>query len=239
MRLRVIELEEQKNRFLRHISHELKTPLTALREGAELLYDQAVGPLNREQREIAQILQSNGVRLQKLIEDLLNYHAVQFQKFDLSLAPVAIRPVIEQVIESQRLAWLAKDLKLELACADVTVQVDEEKIRIIVDNLLSNAIKFSPPGAAIKIVVKHLDGKIVMDFIDAGPGIAPEEREKVYEAFYQGDAEQGAVVKGSGLGLSIVKECVSAHHGVIGIVDAALKGAHFRVVLPANPEAHA
>lgn len=239
MRLRLIELEEQKNKFLRHISHELKTPLTALREGAELLCDQAVGPLNPQQREIAQILQGNGIRLQKLIEDLLNYHAAQFQKFDLSLSPVAIKPVIEQVVENQRLALLGKDLKLNIECADITAQADQEKIRVIVDNLLSNAIKFSPEGATITIEVKQLDNKIVMDFIDSGPGIAPDERDRVYEAFYQGQAQQEGVVKGSGLGLSIVKEYVTAHHGVIGVVDAALKGAHFRVVLPASQGAHA
>lgn len=240
MRLRLIELEQQKNKFLRHISHELKTPLTALREGAELLCDQAVGPLNPQQREIAQILQSNGVRLQKLIEDLLNYHAAQFQKFDLSLSQVAIKPVIEQVVESQRLAWLSKDLRLDIECPDIIAQADQEKIRVIVDNLLSNAIKFSPSGASVKIEVRQQDNKVVMDFIDSGPGIAPDEREKVYEAFYQGHAEQEGVVKGSGLGLSIVKEYVNAHHGVIGIVvDAALRGAHFRVVLPAEQGAHA
>jgi two-component system sensor histidine kinase GlrK len=239
MRLRLVALEEQKNKFLRHISHELKTPLTALREGAELLHDQAVGPLNPQQREIAQILQSNSIRLQKLIEDLLNYHAAQFQKFDLSLSKVSIKPVIEQVVESQRLAVLGKDLKLNVECPDITAQADEEKIRVIVDNLLSNAIKFSPHGATIEIGVRQLDDKIVMDFIDAGPGIAPDEREKVYEAFYQGQAEQEGVVKGSGLGLSIVKEYVTAHHGVIGIVDAALNGAHFRVVLPTEQGAHA
>lgn len=239
MRLRLVELEEQKNKFLRHISHELKTPLTALREGAELLYDEAVGPLNREQREIAQILQSNSVRLQKLIEDLLNYHAAQFQKYDLSLSKVAIKPVIERVVESQRLPLLAKDLKLKIECPNVTAQVDEEKIRVIVDNLLSNAIKFSPHGATVSIQVRQLENKVVMDFIDSGPGIAPNERDKVYEAFYQGEAEQEGVVKGTGLGLSIVKEYVAAHHGVIKIVDAALKGAHFRVELPADQEVHA
>jgi two-component system sensor histidine kinase GlrK len=239
MRLRLIELEEQKNKFLRTISHELKTPLTALREGAELLDEQSVGPLNPEQREITQILQSNSVRLQKLIEDLLNYHAAQFQKFDLSLSKVGIKAVIERVIESQRLPLIAKDLKLSIDCQEVTAYADEEKVRVIVDNLLSNAIKFSPHGAAIRIEVKQTDNKIVMDFIDSGPGIAPHEREKVYEAFYQGEAEQEGVVKGTGLGLSIVKEYVAAHHGVIAVVDAALKGAHFRVELPAEQRARA
>jgi two-component system sensor histidine kinase GlrK len=239
MRLRLIELEEQKNKFLRHISHELKTPLTALREGAELLDEQSVGSLNREQREITQILQSNSLRLQKLIEDLLSYHAAQFQKFDLSLSKVGIKKVIERVIESQRLPIIAKDLKLNIECPEITAQADEEKIRVIVDNLLSNAIKFSPHGAAIRIEVKQTENKIIMDFIDSGPGIAPHERERVYEAFYQGGAEQGGVVKGTGLGLSIVKEYVAAHHGVIAVVDAALKGAHFRVELPAEQRARA
>src|SRR3970040_817305 len=106
------------SRFLRQISHELKTPLTALREGAELLSEEAVGKLTPEQREIAEILRHNSVELQKLIEDLLSFGASQFRKVTVDLGPVDIREVIGRVADDQRLAIRARNLTLPIAAAD-------------------------------------------------------------------------------------------------------------------------
>jgi two-component system sensor histidine kinase GlrK len=232
LRLRLVELEEQKTKFLRHVSHELKTPLTALREGAELLSDELIGPLNGEQREITVILRHNSVRLQRLIEDLLNYHAVQFQKTDLNLSSVHIKSIITTVADAQRLALLTKNSRLELACPDIILEADAEKLRIVVDNLVSNAIKFSPAGGRIRIAVRQRDGNVVLDVTDSGPGIAAEDQDKVFDAFYQGQIKHAGHVKGTGLGLSIAREYTIAHHGTIEIVDNPAGGAHFRVTLP-------
>src|SRR4029079_19500091 len=102
MRQRLADLEQQKNRFLRHMSHELKTPLTALREGAELLSEEVVGKLTPEQREIAEILRNNSIELQKLIEDLLSSGQSQSRKVTVDLEPVDIRQVIERASADQR-----------------------------------------------------------------------------------------------------------------------------------------
>src|SRR5687768_3858820 len=111
MRSRLADLEQQKNRFLRHMSHELKTPLTALREGAELLSEEIVGKLAPEQREIAEILRHNSIELQKLIEDLLSYGASQAHKPAVDVARVELRRVANRVIDDQKLALRAKDRK--------------------------------------------------------------------------------------------------------------------------------
>ena len=151
MRQRLADLEEQKNRFLRHMSHELKTPLTALREGAELLSDEVVGKLAPEQREIAEILRHNSIELQKLIEDLLNYGASQFHKPALDITPVDLKRVTHRVLDDHKLALRAKDLKLDVKVQDLKLSADFEKLRVMLDNLVSNAIKFSPAGATISV----------------------------------------------------------------------------------------
>ena len=231
MRRRLADLEEQKNRFLRHMSHELKTPLTALREGAELLSDEVVGKLAPEQREVAEILRHNSIELQKLIEDLLNYGASQFHKPFLDLAPVELRRVAHRVRDDQRLALLAKDLKLDVRVQDLNLSADSEKLRVMLDNLVSNAIKFSPSGGTIVLSAHAVGDDVEIDVADEGPGIAPEERERVFEPFYRGDHAADALVKGTGIGLSVVREYAQMHGGGVEVVSDG-PGARVRVRLP-------
>lgn len=234
LRLRLMEVEEQKKKFLSHVSHELKTPLTALREGSDLLADEVVGKLNPEQQEIVRILKENSIQLRHLIEDLLVYSAAQFQKSRLDIKQVKINDIVRNVAADQKLAMRAKDLRLELECDAVYVAGDEEKLRLVIDNLLSNAIKFSPPRGIIRLALRRDSDHALIDVIDSGPGIAPEDRDKVFAPFVQGRAVQSGPVKGTGLGLSIVQEHVQAHGGTVQIVADDRPGAHFRVSLPLN-----
>lgn len=231
MRRELVDIEEQKNRFLRQVSHELKTPLTALREGAELLSEQAVGTLTPEQREITEIVRHNSVELQKLIEDLLSYGAAQFRKVTADLEPVEVRQVIERVAGDQQLAMKARGLSLDVAAEDVMISADPEKLRVVLDNLVSNAVKFSPPGGTLRIAARLDGGALCLDVIDQGPGIAADERERIFEPFYQGRQAGSGPVRGTGIGLSVVKEYVFAHGGSVEVVDSR-QGAHLRVRLP-------
>lgn len=231
MRLRLRELETQKIMFLRHISHELKTPLTTIREGAELLNDQVVGSLNIEQMEIAEMLKQNSVQLQRLIEDLLNFSMLQSTTQLIHQEQVQLDRLIEDQVRLHKLAARSKSINMKISLKPVSIVGDREKLRIIVDNLLSNAIKYSPSDGQVKISLTGDSAHAVLDAVDEGPGIAAEEREKVFEAFYQGKARAGGHVKGSGLGLFIVREFIKLHRGSIDIVDEPV-GAHFRIVLP-------
>jgi two-component system sensor histidine kinase GlrK len=232
LRLRLIDLEEQQRKFLGHVSHELKTPLTALREGSDLLADEVVGALNPEQREIARILRENSLQLRRLIESLLNYSAAEFQRGRLNVKQVRMTDVVRAVADDHRLALRARGVDLKLDCEAVFVAGDEEKLRTVVDNLLSNAIKFTPQGGHIELALHRDDDRAIIDVIDSGPGIAPEERERIFRPFMQGRALQSGPVKGTGLGLSIVQEYVHAHGGTAEVMDRAPPGAHFRVTLP-------
>ena len=231
MRMRLADLEQQKNRFLRHMSHELKTPLTALREGAELLSEEVVGKLTAEQREIAEILRHNSIELQKLIEDLLSYGASQAQKPAVEVARVELSRVADRVLDDQKLALRAKHLKLDVNVPNLALNGDSEKLRVMLDNLLSNAIKFSPPGGTISVSARKSGDEIELDVVDQGPGIAPEERSLVFEPFYRGRHAADALVKGTGIGLSVVREYAQMHGGGAEVVEEG-RGAHIRVRLP-------
>lgn len=233
MRRRLVDLDQQKNRFLRQMSHELKTPLTALREGAELLSDEVVGKLSLEQREIAEILRHNSIELQKLIDDLLSYGASQFHKTAPDVKPVQVRHIIDRVADDQRLALRAKSLKLDIEAPDVMLAADFEKLRIILDNLMSNAIKFSPSGGTVSIAARTDGGHLELEVADDGPGIAPADRPHIFDPFYQGAQVAEGRVKGTGIGLSVVRDYATAHGGSVEVVDeAARHGARLRVRLP-------
>ncbi len=232
LRGRLLELAQEKNRFLRHMSHELKTPLANIREGTELLMDGAVGELQSGQREVTAILRENGMKLQRLIENLLSFSAWQAKSVGLEITEFKLRPLVKSVLENQQLTLIAQRVRLDVQVEDLTPWADRGKIRLILDNLLSNAIKFTPRGGTICMHARADGDQLILDVMDSGPGIPAEERDRIFEAFYQGKTPQGGHVKGTGIGLSVVTEFVNAHGGSIEISEARVGGAHFRVRLP-------
>ncbi len=246
LRQRLLELAQEKNRFLRHMSHELKTPLANIREGTELLMDGAVGELQSSQREVAGILRENSMKLQHLIENLLSFSAWQAKSTGLEISEFKLRPLIKSVLENQQLTLIAQRVRLDVKIEDLAPEADRGKLRLILDNLLSNAVKFTPRGGTIAIHARSERDQLVIDVIDSGPGIPTDERNRIFEAFYQGRTPQGGHVKGTGIGLSVVTEFVNAHRGGIEIIERPEGGAHFRVRIPLRqvegataPRAHA
>lgn len=239
LRVRLLDLAQERNRFLRHMSHELKTPLANIREGTELLMDGAVGELDSSQREVAAILRDNGIKLQQLIENLLSFSAWQARHSGLEINEFRLRPLVKSVLETHQLTLLAQRVHLELKVQDIELRADRAKLKLILDNLLSNALKYSPRGGTIYIHAKADDDLLVLDVGDTGPGISTDERGAIFEAFYSGRAPIAGHLKGTGIGLSVVNEFVQAHGGSIEIVDGVFPGAHFRVRLPLAPSLEA
>ena len=249
LRQRLLDLAHERNRFLRHMSHELKTPLANIREGTELLMDGAVGELDSNQREVAAILRENGIKLQRMIENLLSFSAWQTSSVGLEATEFRLRPLVKQVLENQQLTLLSQRVRLDVRVEDVTLLADRGKIRLILENLVSNAVKYSPKGGTIHLRARAQEAQLVLDVADAGPGIPPEDRGHVFDAFYTGRAARGTAVKGTGIGLSVVLEFVAAHGGTVQIIDGQFPGAHFRITMPlratsgdrprAEPKAHA
>lgn len=232
LRVRLVELAQEKNRFLRHMSHELKTPLANIREGTDLLLDGAVGDLDPQQREVTGILRESGLKLQQLIENLLSFSAWQSQATVLDLSRFTLASVVKAAFDAQRLALASRSIAVEQALDDLELNADRAKLRLIFDNLLSNALKFTPAGGTITVRARRSGAQAVIDFADTGPGIPASERERIFEAFYTGSTPQAGPLKGSGIGLSVVVEFVAAHGGRVELAGGEFPGAHFRIRLP-------
>lgn len=238
LRLRLLELAQEKNRFLRHMSHELKTPLANIREGTELLLDGTVGELKAPQREVTDILRLNGIKLQQLIENLLSFSAWQSKNEVLTVTEFPLRALVISVAKAQRLALKSAQIQLKLDVEDIVVKADREKFRTVLDNLLSNAIKFTPKGGVVTIRAKSTPTSFVLEFADTGPGIPEDETPRIFEAFFQGHQKQGGHIAGTGIGLSVVLECIQAHSGSVELVNSdEFSGAHFRIHIPQTREA--
>jgi len=231
LRLRLAELDSDKSRFLRHVSHELKTPLAALREGVSLLEDGVAGTLNSSQREVARILRQNTSVLQGQIEDLLRFNAAAFDARQLVRRSVELTALVKELVARQRLQWMARQLRVVVQGEPLQAEVDADKLCVALGNLLSNAIRFSPMGATIQFSVTRLPGRACIDIVDQGPGVAMADRARVFEPFYRGERQPTDAERGSGIGLSIVHEYITAHGGQVELLDDA-PGAHFHIELP-------
>lgn len=231
LRLRLLELDSDKARFLRHVSHELKTPLAALREGVALLQDGVTGELNASQREVIQILHHNTLVLQREIEALLRFNAAAFEARQLQRRDTDLLALLEAQVEAQRLQWQARGLRVLVEGPAIWLQVDGDKIASAVSNLLSNAIRFSPKGGTVRMTLSRQAVCVRLDVSDQGPGVAQADRDRVFEPFFRGIRQPDDAVRGTGIGLSIVQEYIAAHGGTVRLVE---DGVHsfFRMELP-------
>lgn len=234
LRLRLTELDADKARFLRHVSHELKTPLAALREGAALLEDGVAGQLTGDQAEVVRILRQNTLTLQAQIEALLRFNALAFEARQLQRRPVDLLALLHELVDAQQLQWQARRLDVRVEGPPVTIAADPDKLGAAIGNLLSNAIRFSPVGGTIRLDVGVQADRVTIDVRDQGPGIAEPDRARVFEPFYRGERQPEGAVRGTGIGLSIVHEYIAAHGGTVRLVTDSEAG-HFRIELPHVP----
>lgn len=241
LRQRLGELESERERTLRHVSHELKTPLTALREGVALLQDKVAGPLEDAQQEVVDILQHNVMALQQHIESLLRLNAASFEARRLRHRPVQLRKLLADAIQGRELQIQTRRLVVLPKAPTATRALDGDKLLVVLDNLLSNAIDFSPEGGVIRLDAEVVGDRLRVTCTDQGPGIAPEDAERIFEPFVQGARPAPSPRQGSGVGLSIVRELLTAmggsielgkaQHGIGGSGTNA-PGASFRIEVP-------
>ncbi|MGE5466804.1 MAG: sensor histidine kinase [Ignavibacteria bacterium] len=235
LRRRLKSLEEQRTQILRHVSHELKTPLAAIREGTSLLTEGAVGPLSDAQAKIVDIMHGNVLRQQSLVESLLRMQRAGFGGGRVEPQPVRLDAVVEQVLATHALVARDKGLQLTGSLAPLVILGGPEQVTAIVDNLVANAIKFSPDGGRVRVSVARAEGHAAIDVIDEGPGVPATERARIFEPFFRGEAARG--VAGAGLGLALSQQFARAHRGDLALL-ASEAGAHFRVTLPLPPAAN-
>ena len=228
------ELDSAKTTFISTISHELKTPISAILMSLQLLEDCRVGSLNEEQKELAQSIQDNSDRLLSITSELLNMTQVESGK--LQLKPRITKPIelIEYAIKANRIQAEKFNIQIEMQYPEEKMSklfVDSEKIAWVLTNLLSNAIRYSAENGRIIIGARQTkDNWIEMFVRDFGKGIDPRYHQSIFEHYFR---VPGTKVQGSGLGLSISKDFVEAHGGTLTVDSELGKGSCFTVRLKA------
>ncbi|SDW63578.1 two-component system, NtrC family, sensor histidine kinase GlrK [Aidingimonas halophila] len=231
---RLSELEAQKQQFLRHMSHELKTPLASVREGTALLDDDVAGELTPRQREIVDLIDRSSQELQTLIEELLDYNLLQHQRalggerFDLAT-------VVKELLAKHQLALEHKGMQVVWFDAPLEWQANRAATGRILDNLLSNAIAYGEDGGYLEIRAHCRGDTLVVEVANSGDAIAEADRSRLFEAFYQGRVKRKGPLKGSGIGLSVAADCAAAQQGRLQLVNDDRLPVCFRLTLPWLP----
>lgn len=229
MQQQLQRLEQQKDTFLRHVTHELKTPLASMVEGCELLSDEVVGEVNPAQRDVLDLIITSTERLSTMINSLLSYNAIRARKNTAQHTELSqLKDKITRHF-AQRLALSAQHFNWQHSTSLQSLPIDNELLEMMLIQLLSNAIKFSPANSEITIEIEHTKSHCVIKVIDAGEGIDSTEKAQLFDTFYQGKAGRQCTEKGSGLGLSIVQECVQQLKGSISVYSVKPKGSCFRL----------
>ena len=205
-------LEQEKQAFLRHMSHELKTPLTTLREGTDLLAEELAGPLTSNQQEIISLMQENSLSLQSLIEQLLDYNRLQHGgEHELHMQPVL--PVIRESLASHQLLLRQKQIQVTLPRQDAAWEIDKGLLQRVLSNLISNASVYGSENGLLKITLAVEDATLKIEVGNTGPEIPQSDLEQLFDPFYQGVNKRQGSVKGSGIGLSIAREAIKTMGG--------------------------
>ncbi len=234
VRRRLVRSERERRRLVGQVSHELKTPLSAIREGTSLLADQNFGALGREQREVVDIIQSGIDRLQEQIENLLRFNRLQGNPQRPSLQRgVRLDTLLDRVLDNHRLTVEAREIRVEReAPTAIRIDADPDMITTAIDNLVSNALKFSPDGGRVGTSIRREGESAVIRIADTGPGIEPRDRNRLFEPFFRGDSSPARTQPGTGLGLAICRDLVMAHQGDVHLVDCTGWSTVFEIRLP-------
>ena len=233
--------DAMKTQFLANISHDLRTPLTAIITHAEILRDGILGELNQRQRDSVVGMISGGRQLLEMVSDILTYARSAANQLTTSHTEFAIDALIEQVTSLNRplVAKRALTLTVEVAPGLPSVRADRDKIHHVLSNLLGNAIDFTSSGGRVWIravmATDELRPTIFVEVGDTGIGIAPEHHELVFREFAQVDASPSRAHHGTGLGLAIARKFVELHEGRIWVESALGQGSRFRFTLPCQP----
>lgn len=226
------ELERLKQEFLAMVSHDLRTPLTAINGVTRLMLAGALGAMPDLAQQKLQVVLRSVDRLLTLINDLLDIEKLDAGQMELSIEPTSVLAVLER--SSQALEGLAREKNIEIVVksTDIRIAADGERLIQAIVNLLSNAIKFSPAGATVTLSAESLYGYCEFRIKDEGRGIPEAYRSTIFERFKQVESDDGKRSRGTGLGLPISKKIVEQHGGVIGVESEIGKGSTFWLRIP-------
>jgi signal transduction histidine kinase len=225
-----------KSEFLANMSHELRTPLNAISGFSQVLRKQLYGEINEKQAEYLDDVLASARHLLSLIDDILDLSKVEAGQIELQVEPFSLPAALERGVVMVREGAASGGVRISLSSDPGidTVIGDERRVRQVVFNLLSNAVKFTPAGGMVDIAAAQRDGEVRVSVSDTGPGIAPEDRERIFDEFQQAAAGKEQR-EGTGLGLALSKRLVELHGGRIWVESEPGKGSTFVFTLPAQP----
>jgi signal transduction histidine kinase len=231
----LVAADNLKNRFIGHVSYELRTPLTNIIGFSELLASPHMGELSKKQREYLEHISQSSTSLLSIIDGILDLATIDAGTIELKPGTVSPQDVIDATILALRERAVSADLTIDVAMEDGAAPfvADEARVRQILYNLMSNAIGFSRPGGVVKLECWREDGDILFAVEDNGVGIPAEQQARVFERFES--RSQGSEHRGAGLGLSIVKSLVALHKGRVTLDSKPGIGTRVTVRLPMRP----
>ena len=224
-----------KDQFLSTMSHELRTPLNAVLGFSDLLTEERYGPLNDRQRRYVTHIHTGGQHLLRLINDILDLSKIEAGRLQLAIESVLVKTSFDEVVDSLRpLADKKSQTLVQQASSDLSVRADATRFKQVLMNLLGNAIKFTPEGGKIELAAHQLGEVVRVEVRDSGPGIPPEEQQRIFEAFYR-LSQTDKAPEGTGLGLAITRRLVELHGGYLGLESQPGSGSCFYFTLPTVP----
>jgi len=232
------ELDRAKTEFISIASHELRTPMTSIKGSLDLLLGGFAGEVNEETRELLVIAHSGCERLIRLINDILDLSKIESGKMQLRLQPMSLLDSAQRSVRTIKTYADSLQVKLAIEAPEAVPELlgDKDRLDQVITNLLGNAIKFSPPASTVTVAVRQVEDQLECRVIDTGPGIPPEQRERIFNKFHQ---VTGPSMKkgGTGLGLTIARALVQEHNGRIWVESEVGRGSQFVFTIPVAPPA--
>jgi signal transduction histidine kinase len=235
---RLTELNQLKANFIANISHELRTPLTQIKGYLDILAEQTLGSLTDAQTDALEVLRRSERRLERLIEDLLQFTIASRGELTIKLSAVPVQSLLNGAIAQidYKIHAAEQTLRLLPPASPFYVKCDEEKIRWAIAQLLDNASKFTPRGGRIQIEIVRDDGMVTIAVSDTGIGIPSDRMNEIFEPFHQLDSSSTRRYGGTGLGLALLNRIIEAHGSQVNVQSEAGKGSRFWFTLPAAEE---
>lgn len=230
-------LERVRRDFVANVSHEFKTPLTAIQGFAETLLGGALDDAEHRTRFV-EIIRDHSVRLARLTDDLLKLSQIEAGRLELELRPVEIAELADACAETLKFRAGKKNHEIEVRCDEdlPLVMADASRLREVLINLMENAVQYTPPGGHIEVRAEQQNGMVDVTVADNGIGIPQADQERIFERFYRVDTARSREAGGTGLGLSIARHIVEAHGGDIWVESAVGQGSRFHFSVPVVKE---
>ncbi|MEW6440068.1 MAG: ATP-binding protein [bacterium] len=229
---RLRRFDELKTDLVSTVAHEIRTPLTSLHMAIHLCLEGSLGELNEKQCDLLYAAREDCQRLETMVADLLDLSRIQSGQVEMKRRPVSVRSLLEAALHLHRSQAEERGVSLEMvpgSSADEEVNVDPERISLVLANLVTNAIRHTPSGGRVEMRGFWQEGQVRFEVSDTGEGILPEFQARVFDRFFR---VPGAPARGAGLGLSICREVVEAHGGEIGVDSQPGRGSTFWFTLP-------